>query len=515
MTSFPSPTTNQPNQQLSNLKFYLSIEDNCVEKRIETLLRKIGCVSFSMFALFVAVIQLGHVLLNFFPLPSLPHHFVGLQSVEFFFTKEVTHFITDIPVDREPILSTSPLFSAKTKEASLLPKPTTPLSQPKSRADAMVQRARKITEQQSNTLSSIEGSIPTPIQLARKSGIPIWTTDYTLKFVEKVSISRKSTKNDSKQNHYHHHHQHHQHQKAAKAKSLSGEYIKIESTQKHYRPYYQEFKNWPMINFNCSVCPFQSPSDKKSKIKTKQPIVSAGKTTTTNEKQVAVAVVTKRNDNNISVKSIDGGSNKSVPISFLTTMTRKTRNRQMRNNIDVNDIKTNNDDVNPNSNDKGGYCEKCRIEYDVLSLHLQSKEHLNFVKNNDNYIALDNLMNSGTDVKTFLRINSNQVISDMDTNGMRQPRTNSFDANEMAENGDVSVIENHKQTIRKLPKYSPPITRRSQTKSIIDFNDDDDTRKSIIDTNDKFKNDKSINPVAFDLNGDVENVFLKLKTGKF
>lgn len=430
--------------------------------------------------------------------------------MEFFFTKEVTHFITDIPIDREPILSTSPLFSSKTtKDASLPPKQTTPLSQPKSRADAMVQRARKITEQQTNTLSSIEGSIPTPIQLARNLGIPIWTTDYTLKFVEKVSLSRKNSKNDSKQNHYHHHH--HQHQKAAKAKSLSGEYIKIESTQKHYRPYYQEFKSWPMINFNCSVCPFQSTSDKKTKTKTKHPIISAGKTSQTKEKEAAVAVVTKRNDNNISAKSIEGGNN-IVPISHIT-MTRKTRNRQMRNNIDVNDIKTNNDDVNPNSNDKGGYCEKCRIEYDVLSLHLQSKEHLNFVKNNDNYIALDNLMNSGTDVKTFLRMNSNQVISDMDTNCIRSPRTTSFDSNEMAENDDVSVIENHKQTIKKLPKYSPPITRRSQTKSIIDFTDDDDTRKSITDTNDKFKNDKSINPIDFDLNGDVENVFLK--TGKY
>lgn len=186
-----------------------------------------------------------------------------------------------------------------------------------------------------------------------------------------------------------------------------------------------------------------------------------------------------------------------------STMTRKTRNKQVREAaIDACSIKTNNDDVKPNS-EKCGYCEKCRMEYEVLAHHLQSKEHLNFVKNNDNYIALDNLINSGTNVENFLRINSShQIIDEIERNGVHSPkrdslittRVNYLSHTTTYSNNDggtttttipTIINKSHKQlngivahhndelspptkfnNIRdKLPKYSPPITRRSQTKN--------------------------------------------------
>lgn len=217
-------------------------------------------------------------------------------------------------------------------------------------------------------------------------------------------------------------------------------------------------------------------------------------------------------------------------------MTRKTRNKQVRDAtaIDACNIKTNNDtDLKPNS-ERCGYCEKCRVEYDVLALHLQSKEHINFVKNNDNYIALDNLINSSTNVENFLRMNSGQMTlnDESERNGVggggggigsvHSPKrdslittrvnylshTTSYSGNndKTERNNDTTTnvyggaaavvaaaaaAKSHKQmngvahhaddvspskfnNIRdKLPKYSPPITRRSQTKNSIQIVLDD------------------------------------------
>lgn len=72
------------------------------------------------------------------------------------------------------------------------------------------------------------------MQLALNWGTPIWSTGYTLKFLEKVTLALKqenqsrptsSTKST-------HHHQHHHLHKTANVKHLNGQYIKIESLQK-------------------------------------------------------------------------------------------------------------------------------------------------------------------------------------------------------------------------------------------------------------------------------------------
>lgn len=468
-----------------------------------------------------------------------------MQSIEFFLAKTVTHFVTDKSIDRDGNLlnlSPSPLYASQANTPSPAPKASSSIllsndlnnsdekatssQKPKSRADAMVQRARTTTTQQqpvtflpiehfkSIGCSSLPGFKPTPMQLAHSRGTPIWNTDYTLKFLDKVSLSLKLENQSTSTKATHQHHHHHHHHKTANVKSLNGDFIKIESIQKHYRPYYQEFTNWPTINFNCSVCPFQLRSDKGASQKIKKnnlnkapAIGNIGKTVSKPINSVSISHLAKNNIASI----IDG------------KMTRKTRNKQVRDSVDACGYKTNNDDVNPNS-EKCGYCEKCRIEYDVLSLHLQSKEHLNFVKNNDNYIALDNLINSGTNVETFLRLNSSQVINDSDTNGIRSPkretiapgtrvnylRHNSFD--EITDDDDVPV-KGHKQTNgtasyhegAKLPKYSPPITRRSQTKHLTHIEDEDDTKTVTVETNGKLRSE-------FDLKEDEENVFLK--TGK-
>lgn len=235
-------------------------------------------------------------------------------------------------------------------------------------------------------------------------------------------------------------------------------------------------------------------------------------------------------------------------------MTRKTRNKQVREAaIDACSIKTNNDDVKPNS-EKCGYCEKCRVEYDVLALHLQSKEHLNFVKNNDNYIALDSLINSGaTNVENFLRINSGQMIDETERNGVHSPRKDSlistrvnylshtsFAEHKSADNNDTlataaataAAAKSHKQmngivhhtnelsptkmnNVReRLPKYSPPITRRSQTKNAIQSIVNDQPINDTIHA--KIRPDKLNNSITVDFREDELNFISKAgKTKKF
>lgn len=100
----------------------------------------------------------------------------------------------------------------------------------------MVQRARTTTqpispiESKSVQCAAQQTILPNPMQLAQNWGTPIWNTEYTLKFLEKVSLALKldnqtRTTSSTKSSHHHHH-------KTANVKHLNGEYIKIESTQK-------------------------------------------------------------------------------------------------------------------------------------------------------------------------------------------------------------------------------------------------------------------------------------------
>lgn len=57
-----------------------------------------------------------------------------------------------------------------------------------------------------------------------------------------------------------------------------------------------------------------------------------------------------------------------------------------------------------------GYCEICRIDYRDLNKHVRSDQHLNFVRNDDNFLALDTLINAGASVEAFLNFNRSKDI---------------------------------------------------------------------------------------------------------
>lgn len=209
-----------------------------------------------------------------------------------------------------------------------------------------------------------------PVQIAKTFGTPIWTAEYALRFLEKVlNDTRNFNKERTHNSHYHQHNHHHHHKRSHNAKILKGNYIKIESlNSKNYRPVYREFKSWPKIHL--SIGNNSSPFDSENKEMTRKNNRNTNTTTT-------AATVNKANNHQMGItKSIvaTGGN-------------------------------TNHENKKEENSDKQcGYCEICRVEYDVLKQHLKSDEHLNFVKNDDNFISLDKLIKDSSNVDKFLNL---------------------------------------------------------------------------------------------------------------
>lgn len=485
----------------------------------------------------------------------------------------------------------------------------------------MLQRSRSVQQQQQRQPTSFDHSTAksqSPVQLAQSWAKPIWTTEYTLRFLEKITNFIKVDQRNRSHSigvgvvggggggnaspnafsiNYSKTRSSHQaslasttaaigvggalighgaaKSRTANAKHLNGDYIKIESTQKHYRPYYQEIKCWPTLNLNAAAgyCPFQVPSDKSKLIHTnnnnKQTTIQLKRTWTGGAVEnitklgnrqssgvhgataVAAGTFVSAAPTTTSASNLRHHSSRSAALSVKShfqiahqqindtnqsNMTRKTRNKRDATTVDGCSIKTTTgtNDIIKRTSDKCGYCEKCRVEYESLSVHLQSNEHQNFVKNSDNYLALDNLINSGANVETFLKMNSSSrspqkqtatsptstksaspidPIMAADSNG---PLTMATVANHVNHHNHNDVVM-HKNSIRRssdgsmkmdvdedaipisefkqmngngtavdyvhedeqplspksinssrdklLPKYSPPMTRRSQNKS--------------------------------------------------
>ena len=261
----------------------------------------------------------------------------------------------------------------------------------------MLQRAR--VQQSCEAASAIKSSskLPnSPVQLAKTWGTLIWTPEHTLKFLEKVANTYRLHYVDRADRNGGHK------VKSANVKRLKGDYIKVEAIQKHYRPYYLEIKNWPTVNINCKYgqCPFVPDPHKEQ------------------QQQQALAVQQqqiKENPNSVAYGGAATAAEKLHPHqqhqTQKSTMTRKSRSKQMLT-------------TKQTSSDKQcGHCEICRIEYDVLSVHLQSKEHVNFVKNRDNFLTLDNLINSGASVEQFLQVNKSPPRNNDIDNGVFGKRT--------------------------------------------------------------------------------------------
>ncbi|XP_055620419.1 protein chiffon-like [Toxorhynchites rutilus septentrionalis] len=270
-------------------------------------------------------------------------------------------------------------------------------SKPRSRADAMLQRVRQQQQQQqqhqqnyhsSNFSASRPGSpcspappsllatpkaaaignqfridrdSQSPVQLAKSWGKPIWSTEYAVRYFNKVFESCKAdvealTKESSAAN-----------RKATNLQHLRGDFVKIESFKRQHRPAFHLFKKWPVLNLNAKSTgsPFDSIQEKST-------AVTAGAGT-------AAAPAASN-------KTVKDPTVTPVPESVKTTTTNATAKQQTQ-----------------QQQQQCGYCEICRIDYDVLANHLVGQEHSAFVNNANNFVALDKLIGEGgVSLETFL-----------------------------------------------------------------------------------------------------------------
>lgn len=294
----------------------------------------------------------------------------------------------------------------------------------------MLQRARN---QSFDTSSKVPNLSHSPVLLAKSWGTPIWTPEYTLKFLEKIKFALKIDYESKSTNHGTSHS--HRTARGANEKRLKGEYVKIETFKRNYRPYYQELKVWPRINLSGArgLCPFAH------KIVVAIPVQKAA------EKQTQLALPDEESKPQTDVKDASD------------RMTRKSRSKQLQ--PTKNDLKV-------SSEKQCGYCEICRTEYDVLSTHLQSKEHVNFVKNADNFLALDTLITNSASVNSFLSVNKPDK-ADIDS-GLFGKRTSSkkvaklFRSNDDKPNLQINAAEFVK--LNGSHPVSSMCTRRSNTR---------------------------------------------------
>lgn len=170
-----------------------------------------------------------------------------------------------------------------------------------------------------------------------------------------------------------------------KVKILRGDYLKIETLDKQYRPFYAELKKWPAISFKAPLLhgPFENASDSRKQ----QQRSSANSDQRKKFKKFS---------------KVDSRTNQSKSKTVGTIMTRKSR--PQGGGGGGGGQKTTS--KSSGGEKQCGYCEICHVEYDVLKTHLKSEEHVNFVKNDDNFAALDRLIESGANVKNLLKLKS-------------------------------------------------------------------------------------------------------------
>ncbi|XP_011300467.1 uncharacterized protein [Fopius arisanus] len=198
-----------------------------------------------------------------------------------------------------------------------------------------------------------------PLDNAHSWGIPIWTTVSFQIWLDKIYSSLRDNANLKciRRNS--------SADKDIKVKEFDKSYIKFESFKRDTRPVFLELSVWPTLNLEGEpgTCPF----DRKKK-----------------EEEVKVE------------KKEKSDSKRDMTRRSRATATRARRSEQL----------------------VAGYCEICRIDYRDLNKHVQSDKHLAFVRNDDNFLSLDTLINSGASVEAFLKLNqTDDVGQDLFTNG--------------------------------------------------------------------------------------------------
>lgn len=184
---------------------------------------------------------------------------------------------------------------------------------------------------------------------AKELGSVIWHTNYTLKFLKKLiaelALINKEKNNNSIVNNLN---------SSRDTVDLKEPFIKIESVDRSYRPFYKE-----LLKSDFSILKIRNHKDKER-----------------------------------------GGAG--VDHKKMTRKSRSSSKHRPQNHVNIKSSSK----VVSSSEKQCGYCELCKVEYDVLKTHLKTDEHCCFVKNHQNFLVLDTLIKNGANVNKFLSQNS-------------------------------------------------------------------------------------------------------------
>ncbi|XP_034474624.1 protein chiffon-like isoform X2 [Drosophila innubila] len=178
---------------------------------------------------------------------------------------------------------------------------------------------------------------------------------------------------------------------------LKGNFIKIESIKRNHRPYYHLIKQpeeWPKLDLSSDDGAFR---------------LQAKKTTTTTD--VLQSMTRKSLGSRTSQRQLDKDQDTSkeqaqrtaqlVPLQHAALQACKKQAAS----IQTPDSPRSHcrDHIKESSDKQCGVCEICKIEYDTLTIHLQSKDHELFAKNANNFLGLDTLIQVSASLSGFLQ----------------------------------------------------------------------------------------------------------------
>ncbi|XP_055919714.1 protein chiffon [Eupeodes corollae] len=229
-----------------------------------------------------------------------------------------------------------------------------------SRADAMLHRALQ-SQQQSQHYPANQQPEEQKRPNLEHGAYRIWSLEYAIRFLKKVTADVKQYAKKAQQ----------PTKGACEPIQLKGHFIKIEAISGSHRPYYSVFRNieWPKIQLGGEAGAFRlTPKRESSKSAKDKP----SKTNAMTRKSRSSS---KHNPNHMRLKAKQAPKQATEKPAAV---------------------------VDNSSEKQCGVCEICKIEYDTLTIHLKTKDHEFFARNQNNYLALDSLIKSSASVDKFL-----------------------------------------------------------------------------------------------------------------
>lgn len=269
--------------------------------------------------------------------------------VEEFLTREVNYVITTRTVNQtsgrgSPNSDQTASPSAVASPSPLTPQPHSSLASNSHDSPLNVDSPTEVTKKKARTRTEAllervcvrrQGTSDV-LENARLWNVPVWPLQKLVKWL--TSIKEKEKLHISKTGNNTSSKSSSALSGATKVQRMKAPYIKTEAFSRLYKPLYKELSSWPTLHLNCGfgVSPFADPRQVKAK---QQPKTSSAHKDGHKEK---------------------GG-----------------RGQKRK---------------------ESGYCELCSSSYTNLRLHLQSDSHLAFVRDQSNYLDLDELIRGSKEV---------------------------------------------------------------------------------------------------------------------